>query len=88
MSTTDDLRAEINLIREKQDRILAEAVRTNTLLDQLVLPQMKEMRTTVNLHESIRHRAIGWMIGISLSGGALGGKLAASLGLIGGNNKI
>lgn len=87
MGSDQELRAEIKDLRDKVDQILAGTVRTNTILDQVILPDMREMKKTVSHHESLRQRAIGLVLTLGIGGGALGGKIAHALGLLGPINK-
>lgn len=87
MPTDSETRAELKEMRDKLDQILAGTVRTNTILDQVILPEIKEMRTKVALHESLRQRAIGFVLTLGVGGGAVGGKIAHALGWLDGNHK-
>lgn len=87
MSSDAETRADLKEMRDKLDQILAGTVRTNTILDQVILPEMKEMRSKVASHENLRQRAIGLVLTLGIGGGALGGKVAHALGWLGGSNK-
>lgn len=58
--------------------ILAENVRTNTILEKVVQPKLD----LVDKHESFLNKAWGWLIGISVGGGALGAKVAKVTGIL------
>jgi hypothetical protein len=82
-----DIRNELKNMRDRLDKILANTVRTQTILEQKIVPEMAELRSTVATHESLRQRAVGFVLTLGIGSGALGGKIAHALGWIGNNTK-
>lgn len=87
MPSDSEIRAELKDMRDRLDQILAGTVRTNTILEQKLIPEVKEMRTTVSAHEMLRQKAVGFIVALGVTGGAVGGKIAHALGWLGDNHK-
>ena len=81
-----DIRSDLKDMRDRLDQILANTVRTQTILEQKIVPEMTETRATVASHESLKQRAFGFVLTLGIGGGALGGKIAHALGWMS-NNK-
>lgn len=73
----------LDSLQSSLNGILAENVRTNTILTEVVKPKLE----MVDRHDRIIQRAWGWFIGIGLGSGALGAKLAKAAGILGEVNK-
>lgn len=63
--------------------ILAENVRTNTILIEVVKPKLE----LVDRHERLYQRMWGWIIGVGAGAGAIGAKAAKAMGMLGEVNR-
>jgi len=79
----DSAMRRLDSLQSSLNGILAENVRTNTILEKVVQPKL----ILVDRHENMINRAWGWVIGISIGSGMLGAKAAKTVGLLGDANK-
>lgn len=79
----DSAMRRLDALQSSLNGILAENVRTNTILEKVVQPKL----VLVDRHEQIINRAWGWVAAIGVSSGAIGAKAAKTLGLLGEANK-
>jgi hypothetical protein len=79
----DSAMRRMDSLQSSLNGILAENVRTNTILEKVVQPKLN----LVDRHEQVLQRAWGWLIGVGIGSGMLGAKAAKTFGLLGDANK-
>lgn len=79
----DSAMRRLDALQSSLNGILAENVRTNTILEKVVQPKL----VMVDRHEQIINKAWGWVLGASLGAGAIGAKVAKAAGFLGEVNK-
>jgi hypothetical protein len=79
----DSAMRRLDSLQSSLNGILAENVRTNTILEKVVQPKLD----LVDKHEGFLNKAWGWLVGISVGSGMLGAKAAKAFGLLGDTNK-
>lgn len=75
----DSAMRRLDSLQSSLNGILAENVRTNTILEKVVQPKL----ILVDRHENLINRAWGWIVGIGVGSGMLGAKAAKTFGLLG-----
>jgi hypothetical protein len=79
----DSAMRRLDSLQSSLNGILAENVRTNTILEKVVQPKL----LLVDRHENLINRAWGWLIGIGVGTGMIGAKVAKTVGLLGDAHK-
>lgn len=79
----DSAMRRLDSLQSSLNGILAENVRTNTILEKVVQPKL----VLVDRHEAMLQRAWGWIIGVSAGCGVLGAKAAKAMGILGDAHK-
>ncbi len=79
----DSAMRRLDSLQSSLNGILAENVRTNTILEKVVQPKL----LLVDRHESALNKAWGWVVGIGVGSGLVGAKAAKTFGLLGDVNK-
>lgn len=79
----DSAMKRLDSLQNSLNGILAENVRTNTILTEVVKPKLE----MVDRHERLFQRAWGWVIGVGAGSGAIGAKVAKAMGMLGEVNR-
>lgn len=79
----DSAMRRLDSLQSSLNGILAENVRTNTILEKVVQPKL----VLVDRHENLINRAWGWVVGIGFGSGMVGAKVAKAMGIIGDAHK-
>ena len=79
----DSAMKRLDSLQNSLNGILAENVRTNTILTEVVKPKLE----LVDRHERLYQRMWGWVIGIGAGSGAIGAKVAKAMGMLGEANR-